>query len=281
MRIALITLYYKQPQYVEACLNSLLSQSHKSMVFVADNASGDGEIERIKSTYPSIITRVMKGNYGYAKTYNIMLAECFGQGYDACIAINMDTVADPHMVKELVASYQRAKKSDIKVGLLQPAILLMSDPLKINTIGNAVHWSGFGYCPDYKKPVSIIPKEDTVITSVSGCCMFIPKEYFEVAGGFDERYFMYMEDQEYSIRGRSLSYAHLLSTKSRVVHDYTFKLSLAKVVLLANGWITSLLPHTPRTCAGIILFILGLLCSIFMEVEFVYKDYILLHILLI
>ncbi|MEI7653440.1 MAG: glycosyltransferase family 2 protein [bacterium] len=245
MRVALLALYYKQPQYVAGCLRSLLSQSHESTVFVVDNASGDGEIERIKSTYPSVITRVMEGNYGYAKTYNIMLHECFSQGYDACIAINIDVIADPHMVKELVASFERAKKSGVNVGLLQPAILLMSDPTKINTIGNAVHWSGFGYCPDYKKPVSIIPKEDTVITSVSGCCMCISREYFAEVGGFDERFFMYMEDQEYSIRGQSMGYTHLLSTKSRVLHDYTFKMSFGKILLLANGWFVSLV--TPTT----------------------------------
>ena len=278
MRVVLLALYYKQPQYVDGCIRSLLSQSHKSTVFVVDNASGDGEIERIKSTYPTVITRVMEANYGYAKTYNIVLRECFSQGYDACIAVNMDIIADPHMVKELVASFERAKKSGVKVGLLQPAILLMSDPTKINTIGNAVHWSGFGYCPDYKKPDSIIPEKDVEIKSVSGCCMCISREYFAEVGSFDERFFMYMEDQEYSARGRSLGHTHLLSTKSRVLHDYSFKMSFGKIIMLAKGWVVSLVTHSTRARVQRILFIFGFLCSHLVKGVFVYKDYISLHI---
>jgi FkbM family methyltransferase len=144
--------------------------------------------------------------------------------------------------------------------------------------GNAVHWSGFGYCPDYKKPVSIIPKEDTVITSASGCCMCISREYFAEVGGFDERFFMYMEDQEYSARGRSLGYIHLLSTKSRVLHDYAFKLSFGKIIMLAKGWVVSRVTHSTRARVQRILFLFGFLCSHLVKGVFVYKDYISLHI---
>jgi GT2 family glycosyltransferase len=157
--------------------------------------------------------------------------------------MNVDTVAHRGMVKELVDSYKRATSAGVKVGLLQPAILLMSDPQKINTIGNRIHFTGFGYCPDYKKPLSIIPKVDVAISSVSGCCMFIPKEYFDRLGGFDERYFMYMEDQEYSVRGTINGYTHLLSVGSRLVHDYTLKLSSKKIWRILKGWVRFIISY--------------------------------------
>jgi GT2 family glycosyltransferase len=129
----------------------------------------------------------MKENGGYARSYNILMHAYFKKGFDFCLLINIDTKADPRLVSSLVETYQSKKKEGIKVGLIQPIITLMKDPTKLNTMGNAVHISGIGYCPDLGKPLNIAPHRDVSISSVSGCCMFVSKDYFERVGGFDER----------------------------------------------------------------------------------------------
>ncbi|MEI6327320.1 MAG: glycosyltransferase family 2 protein [Candidatus Roizmanbacteria bacterium] len=235
MRIAVLLLYYRQPQYINACVQSLLDQSYHDMDIVCiDNASNDGAVATLAQRFPTVKVHASEVNAGYSKTYNIWMKHYFESGYDACIVMNTDTVANSDMVHELVASYTNARDK-VKIGLLQPSILLMSDPNQINTIGNSILFTGIGYCPDYKKPISIIPHADTSIISVSGCCMFVPRAYFLEMGGFDERYFMYMEDQEYSVRGLMKGYTHLVSVRALLRHDYSLKFSVKKILLLVGG----------------------------------------------
>ena len=43
-------------------------------------------------------------------------------------------------------------------------------------------------------------------TWASGACMLIPRKVYEVIGGFDENFFMYMEDVDFSWRARSAGF---------------------------------------------------------------------------
>ena len=236
MKIAVLLLYYRQARYVKECLDSLLLQTHTNHdIFFIDNHSDDGVLSSVREQYPQVKVFTQDTNAGFAKTYNIFLKKCFADGYDACLVMNVDTKADPRLLSELISTYSRAQQNGVKIGLIQPVVLLMREPDKINTIGNAIHWTGMGYCPDYKKSALIVPSSDTVIKSVSGCCMFVSRDYFMNVGGFDERFFMYMEDQEYSMRGTRGGYTHFLSVKARVWHDYVFKLSVSKVRNLIYG----------------------------------------------
>jgi GT2 family glycosyltransferase len=58
------------------------------------------------------------------------------------------------------------------------------------------------------------------VDAVSGAAFVIRRDLFEALGGFDETFFMYMEDTDLSWRARLLGYRCLFAPESIVYHDY-------------------------------------------------------------
>jgi len=138
--------------YLKECFDSLIAQEYKNIsIYFGDNGSKDGSISFIKINYPKVKIRDLKINNGYAKGNNLLLETAFRDGVELCFIINPDTVLKKNTVSNLINSYNFHKNRGLKVGLIQPVILLDQDKSRINTVGNAVHLMGFGFCKDYMK----------------------------------------------------------------------------------------------------------------------------------
>lgn len=72
-----------------------------------------------------------------------------------------------------------------------------------------------GYAKNYRP--SGAPQEE--FDWVSGAFLAIRKDLFQEIGGFDERFFMYFEDQDLCIRIRNLGYRILIDRATRVSHE--------------------------------------------------------------
>lgn len=221
-RIGILVLGYNSKQYIQECFDSIQSQDYKKIIlYFGDNGSSDDSVSYVKEHYPLAKVLDFKANHGFAKGNNLLLKEAFGKGMDLCLVLNPDTVLVKNSVSTLINSYESKREKNLKVGLIQPVLLLYQDKTKINTIGNAVHLMGFGFCKDQgKKYVPI--KEDKEILSVSGAAMLISKELFDVIGGFDEDFFMYSEDEDLSLRAFLYGYTNYLSSRSILYHKYSF-----------------------------------------------------------
>jgi hypothetical protein len=100
-----------------------------------------------------------------------------------------------------------------------PKILLMDDPERINTCGNEIHISGLTLCRGMGEPRSAYPQLEEV-GAASGAAFAIRRELFETLGGFDEAFFMYMEDTDLSLRARLAGWRIVYVPESIVYHDY-------------------------------------------------------------
>jgi GT2 family glycosyltransferase len=221
-KVGVLILGYNSIGYLKKCFNSLQIQDFKKIsIFYGDNGSNDKSVTFVKKNYPNIKTFDLKINNGYAKGNNLLLKIAFDQGMDLCFILNPDTILKKNTISSLVDSYIKHSDKGVKVGLTQPVILLNQDKTRINTIGNAVHLLGFGFCKDYMRKYSPI-KKDKEILSVSGTGMLISKELYKGIGGFDEDFFMYSEDEDLSIRSFLSGYKNILASKSVMYHNYLF-----------------------------------------------------------
>jgi len=221
-KVGVLILGYNNFGYLKECFDSILVQDYKNIsIYFGDNGSKDGSISFVKKNYPKIKVHDLKINNGYARGNNLLLEIAFKDGMDLCFIINPDTVLKKNTISNLVNSFNYQKNNGVKVGLIQPVILLYEDKTKINTIGNAVHLMGFGFCKDYMKAYVSI-KKDKEILSVSGTAMMIPKDLYEDVGAYDEDFFMYCEDEDLSIRSFLFGYKNFLSSKSVMYHKYSF-----------------------------------------------------------
>jgi len=224
-KIAVLVLCTNEKHFLKGVLDSLLVQTYKNIkIYVLDNNSTDGS-DKLISNFKFRISNLryirFKKNLGYARANNMGLKQAFGAGAGLCLVLNCDTILAKNTIEELIQSYQDKVAKKIKVGLLQPSILIAKNKLKINTLGNAIHYLGFGYCQDLMR--NYFPqKTDKKIISVSGAALLISKNYYKDVGSFDEGFFMTAEDQDLSWHGLLFGYQHFLSSKSIVFHHYKF-----------------------------------------------------------
>lgn len=229
-KIGIILVGYKDyaNRFLIECRDSLRAQNYPKdsyQVYIVDNCSLN-EAEFIKKRYPEakVFTRE-DGNYSAAN--NLGLKMTMKDGCDYFIIANMDTKFDPDWIIELA----RAMESDDKIGIAQSKILLypkteaeQNEP-KINSLGNIMHFLGFGFTKGYNeldRQVGDYPE----IGYASGCSFIIKKEVLEKIGFYDEEYYMYHDDVEMSWRAKLASYKIVLAPKSIVYHKYEFSRSV-------------------------------------------------------
>ena len=226
-KVFVLVLGYNDLKNLDDCFGSLLKQNYDNYeVWFADNNSKDGSVEYIAKNFPKVKTFQFNENTGYAGGNNKLIKQAFANKADFCLLLNADTKVDKNLLTNLIKSYKEKSKEQ-KVGLIQPTVMLYSEPRKINTIGNTIHYLGFGYCGNYLK--TKVPKNDEEIVSVSGTAMLISRDYYENVGLLDEDFFMYNEDQNYSWRGLMLGYKHFLSANGVIWHKYNFSKNKSKM----------------------------------------------------
>ena len=102
--------------------------------------------------------------------------------------------------------------------IIQP-LILNYDGTKIWSAGGKIN-NFFGTFETLKKGVSFKNfKSDNNLTEwFTGCCVLIKLEVFNRVGYFDERFFAYYEDVDYSIRLKKMGYSIDLMTNSYLQH---------------------------------------------------------------
>ncbi len=220
-RIAVLILGYNSRNDLKDSISSSFDQTYGNFeVVYIDNNSSDDSLDYIKKYYSGI--RIIKNseNFGYAEAYDIALNKIFREGFDGAVLLNPDVVADKNWLLSLV----RSAYADKSIAIAQPKIFLWDGKANdlVNTFGNRINYLGFGFCGNYKEKYNGEPDKDKEITYASGCCMLIKKDHYFKIGGFDKKFFMYCEDQDFGWRARIKGYRIILSADSVLFHKYRF-----------------------------------------------------------
>ncbi len=243
-RVSVIIVNYNGQAHLAKCLNSLLvGFSANDEIILVDNASTDGSAEYVEQTFPTIRVIRNKSNQGFSGGCNVGAEWAIGQ-YLAFL--NPDTVVVPGWLDALIA----ALEADPRMGLATSKILLLDDRDRINTCGNDMHYTGLTLCRGLGTNRDTLTRGGEV-SAVSGAAFAIRRELFEALHGFDESFFMYMEDTDLSWRARLAGFRCLYVPDSVVYHDYTLRFGPQKTfyqernryVMLLKGlqWRTLLL----------------------------------------
>ena len=143
--VSVIVVNYNGKEVLEACVKSIFDSSYTQLeVIIVDNSPlSDNSSKEISNKYN---VKVVKDgtNRGYSSGNNIGLKLAHGQ---YILIINNDAVLDKYAIEELILEALRSK-SDI----LQPKIMISSNPNLINSTGLEIHFAGFGLlrgCGEY------------------------------------------------------------------------------------------------------------------------------------
>jgi len=199
--IALLVLNYNGCPYLEGCLKSLLSQTYKHFkVYVIDNKSTDGSVGFIKKHFSQVSLIENFENFGVGKGFNDAI-KTFSKEFDYIGLFNPDIKVDKNWLKESVSTLDNYPEAEICASLV-----LDWRGKKIDTAGGRIInflagvFGGFlGNLPVKNVPPAYKKKEFPVFFGVV-TAMLVRASAFKKFGFFDEDYFMYFEDVDFSWR---------------------------------------------------------------------------------
>lgn len=179
----------------------------KLELYVVDNGSTDGSTEKIKSAFPSVKVIESGENNGFGAGHNKVLPLINSKYH---VVINPDIILKDDSITKLCDFAD----SDSDIGLLSPKILFENgEEQKLGKKNPTPLYLGVHFFHKNTKPSKIMDDycmtnagtEPFEITNATGCFMFFKTEVFKKLGGFDERFFMYLEDCDIARRASKIS----------------------------------------------------------------------------
>jgi len=243
MRASIIVVTYNSRGDIDACLQSVQAHSPDAETIVVDNLSTDGTLDHVRHCYPAVTAVSAGRNGGYGAGNNLGARLAHG---DYLVILNPDTEVEAGWLDPLLETLEERPE----VGLVTPTILLKGDGEKVNARGNDVHLTGLAFCAGLNEPAPPASARPRPVAAVSGAAFAVRREVWERLGGFDERFFMYLEDTDLSLRARRLGYDILHVPASRIRHCYSVRVSAAKLYHLERNRLLMLRKNlSPRTLA--------------------------------
>ena len=210
--ISIIIPNYNGESYLPTCLGSLLEQSFKGLeIILVDNDSSDGSVSLVKESYPDVVVVRLQSNRGYSAAVNAGIDAAHGE---FVVLLNNDTEADAEFVREL----HSALLQEPAASMAAPKMLFARDRRTINSLGlgysitGANHDIGFGLEDGVR-----FDTRRWVFGPCGGAGMY-RRSLFEEVGPFDEDFFMYYEDVDFSFRAQLAGHRCMFVPTARVYH---------------------------------------------------------------
>lgn len=219
-KIAVVVVVYNGRKYLSDCFYSLKKQTLlPEEVVCVDNNSQDDSVEYIRNNFPEFNLIVNKKNRGFAEANNQGIEMALQSNPDYVFLLNQDTVCKKDCLEKLA---EQAEKEKENVFAWQPLILCWPEKDRIQTAGDKIHFLGFGYCGDFKKPAEkgIVENLERNLTYASGAAMFINASALKTVGFLDKNLFLYHEDLDLCLRARFMGYQIRLAPSAVVYHKY-------------------------------------------------------------
>ena len=212
--VYVITLNWNRCEDTVACLASMgdLTYPNKSLLLV-DNGSDDGTPDVVALRFPEVEIITNKQNLGFAAGFNVGIRHAFNQDADYAFIVNNDTTIDENALSEMMTLVED------DVGLIAPKIYYASEPDRIWSVGGmrqplTIEMTGDAQGEIDSGQWATVIERDYLV----GCALLISRRLCDKVGLFDERFFMYYEDSDLSLRARQAGFRLLLSPNSRVLH---------------------------------------------------------------
>ncbi|MFI4969205.1 MAG: glycosyltransferase family 2 protein [Lysobacterales bacterium] len=211
------------------CIDAALASDAGVEVILVDNASGDGEVEGVAAAHAAdtrLRTVRNATNLGFGPACNRGAAIARG---DWLMFLNPDCLLQP----ATVAALRDVLDRDPGIGLLgvmvcdphgKPARgIRRRDPTLWRALASAtgvarleLRWPSLA---GVEMPVAVVATSALeCVEAVSGACMTLPRRVFEQVGGFDERYFLHVEDLDLCRRVRDAGHRVVIAHALRVIH---------------------------------------------------------------
>jgi N-acetylglucosaminyl-diphospho-decaprenol L-rhamnosyltransferase len=224
-KLTVVTVTYSPGPHLHRFLTTLSHATDEPVsVVLADNGSTDGSPEQALVDHPNTRLLRMGGNLGYGTAVDRAVAE-LGPEADFFIVANPDVQWGPRSIDMLLEAAVRWPRA----GTLGPLIrdpdgsVYPSARHLPSIIRGGLHavvgplWRNNPWTAEYRQERQ--EPSERVVGWLSGSCLLIRRAAFDEVHGFDERYFMYMEDVDLGDRMNKAGWQNVYVPSAEILHD--------------------------------------------------------------
>ncbi|MFT7071900.1 glycosyltransferase family 2 protein [Patiriisocius sp. Uisw_017] len=221
---ASLVVYHNSKEDIKKVIDSFLGYGSTSILFIVDNSASDSlsalcSDSRVKYIFNNT-------NVGFGAAHNIAFNGAYQLESDYHILLNPDVYFDPSIIKDLIYKTE----SDASIGLLMPKIVypngdtqnlckLIPSPKDL-ILRRFIPFKGIKKRLENRYELRFYCyNEEAEIPILSGCFMMIRTSVLKKVEGFDERFFMYLEDVDLCRRIGKISRL-VYYPKVEIVHNY-------------------------------------------------------------
>ncbi len=225
MEVSVIILNYNVKYHLDACIQTVQKalENIKGEIIVADNHSTDGSKDYFNNKYPEVKFLWFNENYGFAKAYNKAVKHAKGK---YLFILNPDTLVAENSI-QLLLDFAKTKEN---LGIIGGKMIDgTGNFLPESKRSVPTPWVAFGKLTGLYKILKFAPfnqyyapylqENETGKTEIlTGAFMFLKKSVYEETGGFDERYFMYGEDIDFSYSVLQSGKENFYYPQAKIIH---------------------------------------------------------------
>jgi len=246
---ASIVLYNNDLGQLQHCISSFLTTSLNVKLYLIDNSESD---DLGKVSFDSRVSYHHTGaNLGFGKAHNIAIRRSIAES-PFHLVLNPDISFNRGTLENIVDF----ARDNSDVGLIMPKILNANGELQylckrlpspVTLILRRFFKDAPAVVDKFLRHYEMREKDYDVIFSapnLSGCFMFFRSEALQSVGGFDERYFMYMEDIDIARRVhmyyKTVYFPHVQVTHGHERASYRFNklfwMHILSAIKYFNKW---------------------------------------------
>ncbi|MGH3560321.1 MAG: glycosyltransferase family 2 protein [Mycobacterium sp.] len=223
----MVTVTYSPGSHLDRFLASLSLATDRPMrVLLADNGSTDGAPQEAVQRYPDVRLFAAGANLGYGGAVNRAVARLAAEGEtgEFVIVANPDIQWGPSSIDALLDAAARWPHAAALGPLIREpdGSVYPSARHLPSLIRGGMHavvgplWPTNPWTLAYRQE-RLAPSERPV-GWLSGSCLLLRRSAFDAIGGFDERYFMYMEDVDLGDRLGRAGWLNVYVPSAEVLH---------------------------------------------------------------
>lgn len=210
---SIIILSYNTKELLRLCLASLYDKLSNITfeVVVVDNASEDGSLDMVKKEFSRVKLIQNKTNVGFAKGANRGAKITRGE---YLLFLNSDAQIKDDNIKEMATMFENNPHTGIIGGELKNLDGTTSESYGSFYSIPSIILLLFGSLLKNTRSMSV----PGFVDWVSGGFMLIRRSIFEELQGFDEHFFMYVEDMELCYRAKKKGYTIQFFPNAKALH---------------------------------------------------------------
>jgi GT2 family glycosyltransferase len=198
--------------YLDRCLRAIRSQSRPpAAVWLVDNASTDGSVARVRRDFPEVAVLAQGENGGPAAARNRALLEATTR---LVLLVDNDAVLEPSALDEL----HRAIRRGGGIAACQARAVFETERDLIHYDGGRLTIVGLQSLRNFRRRVADAPQGDADVAALQSVTLLVDRALLTRDDLFDEGYFFYFEDFDWSLRLRLRGKRCVAASRAVAVH---------------------------------------------------------------